>query len=131
MFELSLPQPPATDVESDLDKARRNSGDLNRDTLELLRHFEGPDYKLPPSARVDPTVRQRQRERLGFFDLWKYVVFVVGKSTSSTFFDRTSIDCYSSSFSSSHRFRDALLMGSQEKELGMGNDVRHQRNAKR
>ncbi|KAL5535649.1 hypothetical protein ACEPAF_3743 [Sanghuangporus sanghuang] len=96
MFELSLPHPFATNVESKLDGASGSPDDLTHDTLELLRHFEGHNYTLPPSARVDPTVRQRQRERLGFLDLWKYIAFVIGKSMDSTHhmnMEKTLIHC--------------------------------------
>ncbi|KAH8120067.1 Alpha/Beta hydrolase protein [Phellopilus nigrolimitatus] len=54
--------------------------------MEILRHFNasGSANVLPPSARIDLTLRQRQREPLGFLDTWKYAAFVATKVVELT-----------------------------------------------
>ena len=50
----------------------------------LLRHYDAANPSaLPPSARIDPTLRQQERQPLGLLDLWKYGLFVATKGWGS------------------------------------------------
>ncbi|KAI5121303.1 hypothetical protein M0805_003772 [Coniferiporia weirii] len=55
------------------------------DFTDLLRHFEGSLDVLPPSTRLDPELRQRQRQPLGLLDIWKYGAFIAVKATGLAF----------------------------------------------
>lgn len=46
----------------------------------LLEHFHGPDVPVPPSARIgDPTLKQRESQPWGLWQLWKAGKFAAAK----------------------------------------------------
>lgn len=52
------------------------------DLSAYLRHFEPTSpgsARLPPSARVNPSLQQVEWQPLGFFGLWKYIAFITLK----------------------------------------------------
>lgn len=50
---------------------------------DLLKHFEAPGVPPPPSARVgDPKLKQREKEPMKLWHLWRYGAFVAMKGES-------------------------------------------------
>ncbi|TDL28074.1 hypothetical protein BD410DRAFT_782035 [Rickenella mellea] len=46
----------------------------------LLQHYDVTSV-LPPSSRVNPSLKQQQRQPLGLLDVWRYGLFVACKAT--------------------------------------------------
>jgi hypothetical protein len=46
----------------------------------LLRYYDTPGVS-PPSARVDPSLKQQQTQPIRFWDVWKYGAFLATKGT--------------------------------------------------
>lgn len=52
----------------------------------LLEHFHGPDVPVPPSARIgDPTLKQRESQPWGLWQLWKAGKFAAAKGTLNVY----------------------------------------------
>lgn len=47
---------------------------------KLLQHYASPDL-LPPSARMDPSLKQRDARPIPIYEMWKYGAFAATKGT--------------------------------------------------
>ena len=87
---FSLPWPFRSDSPSDqVSNVATDQGQLNtsqqNEFVKLLQHYDttAANNTLPPSARVDPTLAQRERRPMGLFDVWKYGFFLATKGSTS------------------------------------------------
>jgi hypothetical protein len=83
---ISLPWPFSySNSDAELDDNKQDPPplrDMSNSLFHLLHHYEVPGMR-PPSARVDPSLKQRERA-FRIWDVWKYgaVAAVKGKRTS-------------------------------------------------
>lgn len=79
---LALPWPfrsnAPPDIQPPVDATLQASSVSTTPQQHLLRYYNTSSV-LPPSARVNPSLQQQTRQPLGFFDIWKYGIFVASK----------------------------------------------------
>ncbi|KDQ63109.1 hypothetical protein JAAARDRAFT_29104 [Jaapia argillacea MUCL 33604] len=78
---ISLPWPFGGSTVEDLGSSSDTDNLKRKSSMSaLLRHYEAPGVP-PPSARVDPSVNQQERQPVRLWDIWKYGAFAAAKAT--------------------------------------------------